>query len=216
MAETSTAPRFHCATTTPHAAHIWHDNADADIELPRPFACAGVASRSAVITAPGVYELDEDDYHRDPVPGGSLSASGAKLLLPPSCPAKFAWARSHPAKPKRAFDVGHAAHSLLLGVGKPLVEVIGSGKDPNAWATVETKAEVQAVRDAGAVPLHRDDYHAVHEMAQALSEHKDARRLFENGQPEASLFAKVPHRGLLATWVAAGSTGYRTNRTRAA
>ena len=32
----------------------------------------------------GVYDIPEDLYHRDPVPGGSLSCSGAKKLLPPS------------------------------------------------------------------------------------------------------------------------------------
>src|SRR6266581_1592267 len=137
-----------------------------------------------LVHEPGVYTMPEDWYHSDPVPGGSLSASGAKLLLPPSCPAKFAWARSHPAKPKRAFDLGHAAHKLVLGVGAPLVEIVGSGKDPNAWATDKTKAEVQAVRDAGAIPLKSSDYEAVHGMAQALHDSKDARRLFENGLPE--------------------------------
>ena len=36
---------------------------------------------TAIITKPGVYDLPEDDYHADPVPDWSLSASGAKLLL---------------------------------------------------------------------------------------------------------------------------------------
>ncbi len=154
-----------------------------------------------LVHEPGVYTMPEDWYHSDPVPGGSLSASGAKLLLPPSCPAKFAWARSHPAKPKRAFDLGHAAHKLVLGVGAPLVEIVGSGKDPNAWATDKTKAEVQAVRDAGAIPLKSSDYEAVHGMAQALHDSKDARRLFENGLPEQSLFATfMPDRGWPHAW----------------
>ena len=36
---------------------------------------------TAIITKPGIYEMPEDDYHADPVPDWSLSASGAKLLL---------------------------------------------------------------------------------------------------------------------------------------
>jgi hypothetical protein len=42
-----------------------------------------------VITQPGVYDLPADVYHADPVPpelGGSLSSSGAKLLLPRPAP----------------------------------------------------------------------------------------------------------------------------------
>ncbi len=34
------------------------------------------------ITAPGVYVIPADDYHADPVPGGSISASGARRILP--------------------------------------------------------------------------------------------------------------------------------------
>lgn len=143
------------------------------------------------VIEPGVYELDEESYFADPVPGGSLSASGAKLLLPPSCPAKFAYARTHPAAPKRHFDLGHAAHALVLGVGKPLVKVTGSGKNPNDWVTNDTKAEVKAVRDAGGVPLRPADYDTVHAMAKALGDNTDACRLFEHGQPEQSLVARV-------------------------
>ena len=52
---------------------------------------AGIAEAEVVVDEPGVYDgLDEAAYHADPVPGGSLSASGAKLLLPPSCPALYA------------------------------------------------------------------------------------------------------------------------------
>src|SRR5258708_2254328 len=32
------------------------------------------------ITAPGIYDLDDDDYHQDPAPEPSLSSSIVKLL----------------------------------------------------------------------------------------------------------------------------------------
>lgn len=38
------------------------------------------------ITEPGVYDLPAEVYHADPVEGGSLSSTGARKLLPPSCP----------------------------------------------------------------------------------------------------------------------------------
>jgi hypothetical protein len=73
------------------------------------------------VTAPGIYpEFDELAYHRDP----ALSASGAKRLLPPNCPALFKHDRDNGGRPnKRAFDVGHAAHAAVLGVGLELVVV---------------------------------------------------------------------------------------------
>jgi hypothetical protein len=82
---------------------------------------------TTVITQPGVYDLPADVYHADPVPaelGGSLSSSGAKLLLPPSCPAIYQWARTHPTY-SDAFDFGHAAHKKVLGAG---AEIVAGGR----------------------------------------------------------------------------------------
>ena len=42
-----------------------------------------------IIDQPGIYDIPEDQYHRDPVPGGSLSASGAKKLLADGGPARY-------------------------------------------------------------------------------------------------------------------------------
>ncbi|MGW9447058.1 hypothetical protein, partial [Bacillus mobilis] len=50
----------------------------------------------SAITRPGVYDgIPEAVYHRDPVPGGSLSSSGARKLLAPSCPALFKYDQEH-------------------------------------------------------------------------------------------------------------------------
>lgn len=137
------------------------------------------------VTEPGVYDIPNDEYRADPVPGGSLSNSGAKKLLPPSCPAKFRYERDHPPAPKTVFEVGHAAHKLILGDGPELVLV-----DRDRWDTKDCKAEVAAIRDRGAVPLKRADYEAVHGMAAALRAHPYAAALFDpaSGQPERSLF----------------------------
>ena len=42
-----------------------------------------------MIDKPGIYDLGEAAYHADPVEHGSLSASGAKYLLPPYVPADY-------------------------------------------------------------------------------------------------------------------------------
>lgn len=143
------------------------------------------------ITEPGVvYDMTDEAYHRDPVEAGSLSSSGARDLLPPSCPALYRFKADNGEEHKRAFDLGHAAHTLNLGTGKPLVKVVGSGKDPESWNTNATKDEVQAVRDAGSVPLHPSDYETVHAMAAALRADRTCAALFnpEHGQAEVSGF----------------------------
>ncbi|MDP4501013.1 PD-(D/E)XK nuclease-like domain-containing protein [Nonomuraea turcica] len=133
---------------------------------------------------PGVYDIPAEVYHADPVPGGSLSSSGARKLLPPSCPARFKWERDNPPPPKKVFEVGTAAHKLVLGTGPELVLV-----DKARWDTDETKAKVAEIRARGAVPLKRSDWDHVHGMAAALRRHPIASALFapERGQAEQAL-----------------------------
>lgn len=133
-----------------------------------------------VIQQPGVYSIPAEAYHADPVPGGSLSSTGARKLLPPSCPALFKHWRDHGQPPKAEFDFGHAAHCLVLGEGPELVVV-----DRDRWDTKEVKAEVAAIRERGAVPLKRADYDHVVAMAKALREHPFAGKLFEPGSGRA-------------------------------
>lgn len=137
------------------------------------------------ITEPGVYDIPEDVYFADPVPGGSLSASGAKKLLPPSCPALFDWERRNPPPPKRAFDIGHAAHKLVLGVGAELATV-----DAKDWKTKAARDKAAELRAEGKIPLLTHELAMVKEMAAALRRDKLAASLFNpaRGRPEQSLF----------------------------
>ncbi len=138
-----------------------------------------------MITDPGVYDLPNDRYQADPVPGGSLSSSGARRLLPPSCPARYRYERDHGRPPKAAFDFGHAAHKLVLGSGPGLVVV-----DRDRWDTNAVKAELAEIRAEGKVPLKKADHETVTAMAAALREHPFAALLFaaDRGPVEQSLF----------------------------
>jgi len=140
---------------------------------------------SVIVEQPGIYDISNDDYHADPVPGGSLSSSTAKILLPPSCPAKFRYAQDHPQPPKRTFDFGHAAHGEVLGSGPKLVIV-----DADDWRKKAAQAERDEAYADGAVPLLRHEYQQVQAMAAAIRSHPIASALLnpENGDPEQSLF----------------------------
>jgi hypothetical protein len=139
-----------------------------------------------VVTEPGVYDgLPERIYHGDPVPGGSLSSTGARKLLPPSCPARFRYEQDHPAAPTGDMEFGTIAHKTVLGSGPEIVLV-----DAKDWRTTAARDAAKAAREAGQVPLLLHEFDQVENMAAALREHPVAATLFnpEYGKAEQSLF----------------------------
>jgi len=137
------------------------------------------------IDAPGIYDISEAKYHADPVPGGSLSSSGARKLLPPSCPARFRWEADNPPPSKPHFDFGSAAHKMVLGAGPDIVVV-----DADSWRTKAAKEQRDQAHNDGAIPLLASDYAEVRAMADALASHPVASALFDpdEGTPEQSMF----------------------------
>lgn len=130
--------------------------------------------------APGIYpDVDEDVYHAHP----ALSASGAKKLLRPSCPAIFHHERAHGRAPKREYDIGHAAHALVLGTGSDL-HVVGA----DSYRTKAAQQERDAAYSRGEVPLTPEEFDAAQEMAAALRAHPRYDELFGEGLPEQSIF----------------------------
>lgn len=154
--------------------------------LPAPVEVAG----------PGVYHLSAEQYHARP----ELSSTGARKLLPPSCPAHFRLWQDEGEAPKAAWDKGHAAHKVVLGSGPGLVAVEDAwGKDPNAWRTDKVKALVESVRADGDVPLKKADFDDVHAMADALRQHPTAAALLDPaaGDAEQTLIWRDPDTGVM-------------------
>lgn len=152
------------------------------VDLPRQ----GTARVQLIIDEPGLYDgLTDETYHGDPVPGGSLSSSGARRLLPPSCPALFKHERDHGAPPRRTFDVGHAAHKMVLGVGPEIVVV-----DAPDWRTKAAQQQRDEAYATGAVPVLAREFAEVRAMAEALKRHDLARALLDpsRGSGEQSAF----------------------------
>lgn len=139
--------------------------------------------RIDAITQPGVYDIPETVYHADPVPGRSLSSSGARKLL--ECPALFDYERRHKRGPKKAFDIGSAAHHLVLGTGPELVVV-----DAADYRTKPAREQRDAAYARDAIPLLPAEFALVQAMAEALKEHPMAAKVFapERGPAERSLF----------------------------
>jgi hypothetical protein len=144
------------------------------------------ATTVQVVEAPGVYDgMPADVYINDPVPGGSLSSTGARKLLPPSCPAAFRWWADNGEAPKRAYDFGHAAHLEVLGIGPPVTVV-----DATDWKTKAAQLQRDTAYAGGFVPLLVHEWQMVQAMAAALRAHPFASALFnpDYGSPEQSLF----------------------------
>lgn len=143
-----------------------------------------MTAAATTIDQPGVYDLPVEAYHRDPVAGGSLSSTGARKLLAPSCPAKFKHWLDEGEPPNRDYDFGHAAHHLILGVGPELVVI-----DADNYKTKAAQAKRDEAYAARAVPLLAREHDQVVAMAEALVKHPIAGPLFQSGtgRPEQTL-----------------------------
>jgi hypothetical protein len=160
--------------------------------------------------------MPDDEYHADPVKGGSLSQSGAKTLL--TAPALYKWRLTHPVT-KHAYDLGHVTHTRILGTGLPAVEIPPDTLSKNgAASTREAKAFIKQTREAGLVPMKRDDLALVDGMRDAVMTNPTASELLSTGDPETSMFAPDPDTGVWlrgrADWLAPGAiVDLKTART---
>ncbi|MFE1205696.1 PD-(D/E)XK nuclease-like domain-containing protein [Streptomyces sp. NPDC058762] len=135
-------------------------------------------------------DLTAEEYHADRT---SISSSGLRALLAPGCPAQFKYDRDNPRPPKREFDLGHAAHLLVLGEGPDL--------DPLPFDNYLTKAAREARDEAhsmGAIPLLTHEWEQVQAMADAIRRHPIAGPLFTpgSGRAELSIFWTDPATGV--------------------
>ncbi|MEV0660164.1 PD-(D/E)XK nuclease-like domain-containing protein [Actinomadura luteofluorescens] len=156
---------------------------------------AAAEAAPLVIERPGVYDdVPAEVYHADPVPGGSLSSSEARRLLPPSCPALFRHYKDNPQArtTTKALDFGSAAHAVVLeGDESPIVAV-----NAENYRTKAAQQQRDAARAAGKYPLLPDELETVREMAAALKAHPLAAKLLEHGRAERSLFWADPETGV--------------------
>lgn len=142
----------------------------------------------------GIYQMTAEEYHADPVPGGSLSSSGARRLLAPSCPAKFRYEQDHGQAARAVFDFGQAAHMHILGEGPEIVIV-----DANDWRGKAAQQQRAEARERGAVPVLTAEHERIKDMAKALREHPVARALFDpdRGRPEQTLIWRDRRTGVM-------------------
>ena len=150
------------------------------------------------ITKSGVYELPAEDYHADPCPEPSLSASIAWTLIDRS--PLHAWTKHPRLNPdfepvvKAVFDLGSAAHNMVLRQDswREEIEII----DKPDWRTKDAREARDEAHAAGRHPVLREQYENLDRMVGVLERHPQARRAFTAGKPEQSLFWQDPDTGI--------------------
>ena len=151
-----------------------------------------MTTTEVIITEPGIHDgMPEDVYHADPVPGGSLSSTGARKLLPPHCPARYAYELLNPPAPRPEFDFGKVAHQLVLGVGSDVTVI-----DAPDWRTKNARDQRDHAYANGQVPLLVSEYDKAAAMADAIANNKLAAGVLSAGKAEQSAFWTDPATGI--------------------
>jgi hypothetical protein len=131
-----------------------------------------------------VFGMKDETYHADPVPGGSLSSTFARLLTK-HVPVKALEVRRN-RKPTKAMDLGKAAHAHALGAGPELVVWEHDGR------TKEGKAERAAwsfqLETEAAVAVTAKERDQIRGMAEALQREPIVRDILEHSDAEVSGF----------------------------
>lgn len=154
---------------------------------------------NATALQPGIHDIPERVYHADPADEPSLSNSLLKVLLT-KCP-RHAWMQHPRLNPnfvrqpdKEAFDLGTAAHSLLLeGIDKA---VMCAFKD---WKTDASKEARDTARKAGMIPMLPGQYEATLSMAEAAQRYIEAgalRGLLQRAKAEHSIIWRDSEHGI--------------------
>jgi len=143
-----------------------------------------------------LYDITAERYHADDLSEQpSLSASIAHLL----CSASPAHARAahprlnpeHRREEKERYDIGTAAHAILLE-GEAAVEVVVASD----WRTRDAREQRDAARAAERIPLLASVFDEVQAMVAAvreqLAEHHAEPPLFTDGQAEQTLVWEEP------------------------
>lgn len=148
------------------------------------------------ILAPGVHQISAERYHADPAPEPSLSSSLAKTLIAET--PLDAWCDSQRLNPNYEapedtdFDVGHAAHRLVLGAGAEFAECPAQYLSKSGtMGTNAARDWADECRDSGIVPLSPKNFNAVHAYADAV---RDALKIhgirFDPARSELAAFAQ--------------------------
>lgn len=139
-----------------------------------------------------ILDMPEAEYHADPCPEPSLSASIAGIIWHRSLLHGF---MAHPRLNKMrvsiesgALDLGKAAHSLILEGDESKIVVV----DADDWRTKAAKESRDEARAAGKVPMLTHQFATVKAMAEAARSaisNSEIAGILDDGKPEQTIIA---------------------------
>lgn len=135
----------------------------------------------------GVHRMSLAEYLAHP----ALSSSGARKLLPPSCPALFRYEQTNPIQATADMEFGSITHELLFGEGRGYVEL-----DYPDYRTKAAQAERDDTRANGQIPILAHEMAVAKAMVSVLRAHPIAGKLLNGGQNELSLIWDDPEFGV--------------------
>lgn len=142
---------------------------------------------------PGLYpDMAEADYF---ALRGYLSQTGAKRLLPPSCPAKYrAWRDGEREQKSAAMDFGSVVHKIVLGKGKAFAV---RPAEFDSWRTKDARLFAEDARTNGLIPISPEDYTEAEKVAAKVAAHPIAGPLFNRpGDSEVTAIWVDPETGV--------------------
>lgn len=135
----------------------------------------------AAVLGPGIHDgVPNAEYHAHP----ALSSTGLRILASKT-PAHYRWAMDHPEH-KAAYDLGTAAHSLVLEDDTSNVDVL----DFDDWRTKAAREARDESYADGRVPLLAKDWALVVAMRDAVAAHPVARLALTGGHAERSVITE--------------------------
>lgn len=131
----------------------------------------------------GVYEMPDAEYHADPAPEPSLSSTLGRTLLAQS--PLHAWTAHPRLNPnfepvqKKTFDIGRAAHRVVLGAGADYAvypdDILGANGAVSTKAAKEWDAEQ---RENGITPIKREQEDALRAMESQVHQALEINRIY--------------------------------------
>lgn len=142
------------------------------------------------ITKPGlVFDMDDETYHGDPIEGGSLSSTFARLLTK-HVPIK-ALSKRQNRRPTKSMNLGKAAHAHALGAGPELIVWQHDGR--TKAGKEEREAAAPRLATEAAVAVTETERQQILGMATALREHPEVAAILDAAQSEVSGFWREPN-----------------------
>lgn len=126
--------------------------------------------------------MSDTEYHASSAIGSTSLKTLAKYP-----PAMYRHMADNPQPHKAAFDIGHAAHALILEGNQEAFEAV----DADSWRTKAAKEAADDIRARGKAPLLMVDAEKVYEMRDAVMLHPVAGELFIDHAPELSFFTEL-------------------------